>query len=151
MNWRWRPTSPLTARRRLREHGIRSRRTATKEHLKIDHIVERLSYSTIRRDFDWRKLMSFSPTRQLSLVSIMVLPRVSYWWPPIRWTLRGKTSQVGSRECCVLGVDVIWLGKNPRTDRSSVYGRHVRTDFDQCNDPFSLKIVSRRNASLLAW
>ena len=37
------PDSPLTAMRRLRERGIRSRRTATKEHLKIDHIVDLLA------------------------------------------------------------------------------------------------------------
>ncbi|PSN50494.1 hypothetical protein C0J52_10724 [Blattella germanica] len=51
------PGSPLTARRRLRERGIRSRRTATKEHLKIEHIVDRLAYATIRQDFDWRNVI----------------------------------------------------------------------------------------------
>ncbi|PSN30693.1 hypothetical protein C0J52_24913 [Blattella germanica] len=51
------PGSPLTARRRLRERGIRSRRTATKEHLKIEHIVDRLAYGTIRQDFDWRNVI----------------------------------------------------------------------------------------------
>ncbi|PSN30770.1 hypothetical protein C0J52_27174, partial [Blattella germanica] len=49
--------SPLTARRRLRERGIRSRRTATKEHLKIEHIVDRLAYATIRQNFDWRNVI----------------------------------------------------------------------------------------------
>ena len=48
------PGSPLTARRHLRERGIRFRRTARKEYLKIDHIVDRLAYATIRQDFDWR-------------------------------------------------------------------------------------------------
>ena len=89
--------------------------------------------------------MSFSPTRQLSLVELWSSSRVSYWWPPIRWTLRGNTSQVGSLEYCVFGVDVIRLGRNPRTDPRSAYGRYLRTDFDQYNDPFSLRIVSRRN------
>ena len=49
--------SPLTARRRLRERGIRCRRTATKEYLKIDHIVDRLAYATTRQDFDWRNVI----------------------------------------------------------------------------------------------
>ena len=49
--------SPLTARRHLRERGIRSRPTATKEHLKIDHIVDRLADATIRQDFDWRNVI----------------------------------------------------------------------------------------------
>ncbi|PSN56485.1 hypothetical protein C0J52_08460 [Blattella germanica] len=51
------PGSPLTERRRLRERGIRSRQTATKEHLKIEHIVDRLAYATIRQDFDWRNVI----------------------------------------------------------------------------------------------
>ena len=41
-----------------------------------------------------------------------------------------------------VGVDVIQWGRNTRTDPRLVYGRHLRTDFDQCNDPFSLRIVS---------
>ncbi|PSN48601.1 hypothetical protein C0J52_22213 [Blattella germanica] len=51
------PGSPLTARRRLRERGIRSRRIATKEHLKIEHIVDRLADGTIRQDFEWRNVI----------------------------------------------------------------------------------------------
>ena len=51
------PGSPLTARRRLLERGIRSRRTATKGHLKIDRIVDRPAYDTIRQDFDWRNVI----------------------------------------------------------------------------------------------
>ena len=47
----------LTTRRSLRERGIRSRRTATKEHLKIDRIVDSLAYATIRQDFDWRNVI----------------------------------------------------------------------------------------------
>ena len=46
------PDSPLTAIRRLRE-----RRTATKEHLKIDHIVDRQVFAIIRQDFDWRNVI----------------------------------------------------------------------------------------------
>ena len=53
------PGSPLTPRRRLRERGTRSRRTATKEHLKIDHIVNRPAYATIRQDFDWRNVIFY--------------------------------------------------------------------------------------------
>ena len=71
--------------------------------------------------------MSFSPMRQLSLVTIMVLPRVSYWWPPIRWPLRGKTSQVGSRECWVLGVDFIRLGRNVER----IHGRFTVDTYEQ--------------------
>ena len=51
------PGSPLTARRCLREHGIRSRRTVMKEHLKIEHIEDRLPYATIRQDFNWRNVI----------------------------------------------------------------------------------------------
>ena len=51
------PGSPLTARRRLRERGIRSRRTATKERLQIYHIEDRLGYANIQQDFDWRKVL----------------------------------------------------------------------------------------------
>ena len=51
------PGFPLPARRRLREHGIRSHRSATKEHLKIDCIIDRPAYATIRRDFDWRNVI----------------------------------------------------------------------------------------------
>ena len=51
------PGFPLTARRRLRERGIRSRRTATKERLKIYHIEDRLAYAIIRQDFDWRNVI----------------------------------------------------------------------------------------------
>ena len=43
--------------RHLRERGIRYRRTATKERLKIDHIVDRLAYATIRQDLDWRNVI----------------------------------------------------------------------------------------------
>ena len=49
--------TPLTAMRRVRKRGIRSRRTATKEHLKIDHIVDRLAYATIRQEFHWRNII----------------------------------------------------------------------------------------------
>ena len=48
---------PLTAMRHLRERGIRSRPTATKEHLKFYHIVDRLAYATIRQDFDWTNVI----------------------------------------------------------------------------------------------
>ena len=79
--------------------------------------------------------MSFSPTRQLSLVAIMVLPSCIVLMVKDTWTIPGKTLQVGSRECYMLVVDFIRLGMNPRTDPRSVYSRHLRTDFDQCNDP----------------
>ena len=42
------PGSLLTARRH---------RTATKKHLKIHHIVDRVAYATIRQDFDWRNVI----------------------------------------------------------------------------------------------
>ena len=51
------PGSLLIARRYLTEHGIWSRRTVTKKHLKVDHIVDRLAYATIRQDFDWRNVI----------------------------------------------------------------------------------------------
>ena len=50
------PGSPITARRRIREHDRRSRRTAIKEHLKIDHIVDHLAYA-IWQDLDWRNVI----------------------------------------------------------------------------------------------
>ena len=40
-----------------RERGIRFHRTATKENLKIDRIMDRLAYATIRQDFDWRNVI----------------------------------------------------------------------------------------------
>ena len=67
--------------------------------LTVCHIEDRLAYATIRQDFDWRNVIFFS-TRQLSLVELRSSSRVSYWWPPIRWTLHGKTS----RRLCRLSV-----------------------------------------------
>ena len=49
------------------------------------HIMDRLAYATIRQNFDWRNVI-FSDEAVVS---------------------NGKTSQVGSLECCMLGVDVI--------------------------------------------
>ena len=42
------------------------RRTATKEHLKIYHIVDRPAYATIRQDFDWRNVV-FSDEEVVSI------------------------------------------------------------------------------------
>ena len=51
------PGSPLTVGRRLRVLGLRSCQTATREHLKIYHIEDRLVYATIRQDFNWRTVI----------------------------------------------------------------------------------------------
>ncbi|KAJ4442847.1 hypothetical protein ANN_04440 [Periplaneta americana] len=43
--------------RRFREHGIRCRRAMKREHLMLEHAVDRLAYATLRQNFDWRNII----------------------------------------------------------------------------------------------
>ena len=105
------PGSPLPVRRHLRERGIRSRPTATKEHL-----IKLIISSTVQLMILSGRIsigeMPFSPMRQLSLVAVMVLPACIA-------LMATNTMNASWQDCCMLGVDVIRLGRNPRTDPRS--------------------------------
>ena len=80
--------------------------------------------------------MSFYPMTQLSIVEIMVIPRV-YRIDGHRYDERlvARLRRSGRVSVAFLGVDVIQLGRNPRTYPLSVYGKHLRTDFDNVMIP----------------
>ena len=71
--------------------------------------------------------MSFSPTRQFSLVELWSSSRVSYWGPPIWWTLRGNTSQVGALEVAYWA----WMSYDCAGTLERIHGRFMVYTYEQ--------------------